>query len=69
MFACLLLSSERRRGFMGRQQRNVWFFCMSVIPLTLLAMQKVDFSVRRLLLPVSQNNLASKSLPPGDFSG
>lgn len=54
---------------MGRQQRNVWFFCMSVIPLTLLAMQKVDFSIRRLLLPVSQNNLASKSLPPGDFSG
>lgn len=54
---------------MDRQQRNVWFFCMSVIPLTLLAMQKVDFSVRRLLLPVFQNNLASKSLPPGDFSG
>lgn len=53
----------------GEAERNVWFFCMSVIPLTLLAMQKVDFSVRRLLLPVSQNNLASKSLPPGDFSG
>lgn len=28
---------------MDRQQRNVWFFSMYDIPLTMFAMQKVEF--------------------------
>lgn len=36
---------DRRTGFVDRQQRNVWFFSMYDIPLTMLAMQKVGFGV------------------------